>query len=172
MPDHIVDGLPPFPSKCKPKMAILGTLPSEESLKDPQGYYKGTRNQFWKIIFSIYDSLPDDITSISPCQKEEILRKNGIILWDVLKSGQREGSRDRSIKNAEANMFDKFMEENNNPIILFNGKTARNYASKKKIPELEKYLSDSRLFSSSSAYSRKCLGEKVDDWRLKFGRDS
>ena len=39
------------------KIIILGSMPGEESLKKNQ-YYGNPKNQFWKIIYTLYNNNP------------------------------------------------------------------------------------------------------------------
>jgi len=72
------------------KVLILGTMPGEISLQKQQ-YYANKQNQFWKIIYSLFNKDVED-----DYEKRKIfLLDHHIAIWDVLKSCDREGSRDR-----------------------------------------------------------------------------
>ena len=76
------------------KILILGSLPGEESLKQAQ-YYAHPRNAFWKIMFTVFNEAYSEDYSV----KCELLLKNHIALWDMVHSGNREGSLDSDIKD-------------------------------------------------------------------------
>ena len=62
----------------KSRILILGTMPSEESLRK-QERYGHKSNQFWKIIFTLFDKpLPD-----SYAEKNALLEENNIAIWDL-----------------------------------------------------------------------------------------
>lgn len=112
-----------FPPVARPdaRVLILGSMPSVESLR--QGFYYGhPRNAFWRIMAEIYGaSLPEDISA-----KTALLEENGIALWDVLHSCEREGSLDSAIRSVEPNDFAGLFEKCPGiGKILFNGGTAR-----------------------------------------------
>ena len=66
---------------------ILGTMPGIKSLELGQ-YYGHKQNNFWKLVFTIFkEDITDDYEA-----KKEILLKNNIALWDVLKYCDRVGS--------------------------------------------------------------------------------
>ena len=78
------------------RILVLGTMPSVESLK--QGfYYAHPRNAFWRILAEICGAaLPETVA-----EKKRLLLENGIALWDVLASCEREGSLDSAIREGE-----------------------------------------------------------------------
>ena len=58
-------------------------------------YYAHPRNAFWKIMFTVFN----EIYSEDYSAKCELLLKNHIALWDMVHSGNREGSLDSDIKD-------------------------------------------------------------------------
>ena len=107
---------------------ILGTMPGVTSLEKKE-YYAHPRNHFWKIIFTLLDSLPipenfDD--------KIKVLHKNNIGLWDVLQNCERKGSLDIHIKNQQENDFTTFLTQFSSiNKIVFNGKESHKFFYKK-----------------------------------------
>lgn len=89
-----------------PIVLILGTLPSDESIKSGQ-YYQNPTNRFWTIIHTLFGGLPND-------KSKEFLFNHKIALWDCLKYAQRKGSTDnRIVKGSEIpNDISKFLKEN------------------------------------------------------------
>ena len=103
------------------RVLVLGSMPSVESLR--QGFYYGhPRNAFWRILAEVCGApVPDGIP-----EKVALLEENGIALWDVLRSCEREGSLDSAIRDAEPNDFSGLFERCPGiGKILFNGSTAR-----------------------------------------------
>ncbi|MBU3206980.1 DNA-deoxyinosine glycosylase [Clostridium algidicarnis] len=96
----MIEGFDPIIDKnCE--ILILGTMPGKVSFKK-QEYYALKRNQFWKVIFSIFGEDMDDDNYES---KKALLLNNKIAIWDVLKSCDRENSSDSNIKNPVVNDF-------------------------------------------------------------------
>ena len=61
------------------RILILGTFPSQQSLKLQQ-YYAHPRNHFWKLMHSIYD-----INSQRPyTERAGLLLTKRVALWDVI----------------------------------------------------------------------------------------
>jgi len=107
-------------------MLILGTMPGEKSLA-LQEYYGNRGNQFWKILFTIFNKE----LSQNYDDKLSLLKQNHIALWDVLQYCEREGSLDSNIKNEVANNFEEFY--NDHPGItrvFFSSKNAAAYYDK------------------------------------------
>lgn len=143
------------------KILILGSIPGVESLKKQQ-YYGNIRNQFWRIIFSLYNyDVPTDYE-----QKTDFLLEKGIGLWDVISNCIREGSLDSNIKEAAVNDF-KWLFETYPDIkhVFFNGSKA--YETFKRKVGFENYpnMEFQRLPSTSPAYI-KSFEEKFNEWKI------
>lgn len=138
---------------------ILDTMPGEMSLKLNQ-YYGHGGNHFWKLIFSIFE----EPFTIDYGARRNILLKNRIALWDVLKACEREGSADSAIMEEESNNFESFFK--NHPgieLIAFNGKKAYDYFQSycKSKPRCATMI----LPSTSSANTWKTFDEKLTEWK-------
>ena len=110
------------------KILILGTMPGIASLTK-QEYYGNPRNHFWRIMYTLFDTLP---VSDSFEEKIQLLQKNKIGLWDVLENCERKGSLDIYIKNHKENDFEMlFKQYPTIHTIVFNGKESHKYFIKK-----------------------------------------
>lgn len=110
------------------KILILGTMPGIASLTK-QEYYGNPRNHFWRIMYTLFDTLP---VSDSFEEKIQLLQKNKIGLWDVLENCERKGSLDIHIKNHKENDFEMlFKQYPAINTIVFNGKESQKYFIKK-----------------------------------------
>ncbi len=108
------------------RVLVLGSMPGRISLKKKE-YYAHPRNDFWKIIFSLFGNEPPKGYQ----KKIEISLARGIGLWDVLKTCKRKGSLDTEIREGELNNFDEFFPSYPNlRAIVFNGKKAGNLFQK------------------------------------------
>jgi hypoxanthine-DNA glycosylase len=97
---------------------ILGSLPGEKSLAMNE-YYGHPRNRFWKIIAKFTNN--NFPTTYS--EKKELLLKNKIAVWDIVKQGDRKGSLDTAILNEMPNDIDVFIATHKKlKAIFFNGK--------------------------------------------------
>jgi hypoxanthine-DNA glycosylase len=107
---------------------ILGTIPGVASLMK-QEYYAHKRNHFWKIMYTLFSSLPISEIYI---EKIKLLQENRLGLWDVLENCERKGSLDVHIKNQKENDFQSlFKEFPHIQKIIFNGKESHRYFIKK-----------------------------------------
>ncbi|NLN03374.1 MAG: DNA-deoxyinosine glycosylase, partial [Clostridiaceae bacterium] len=80
------------------KVLILGTVPSTAS-RQYGFYYTHPQNRFWRVLSSILNcEFPDTIE-----KKIEMLLKNRIAVWDVVKETEIKGSCDNTIKNPKPN---------------------------------------------------------------------
>jgi hypoxanthine-DNA glycosylase len=137
---------------------ILGTMPGEQSLALQQ-YYGHARNNFWKIIFRLFER------EISTDYQERIklLKQNKIALWDVLEACERKGSLDSAIKMEVANDFKSFLKQHPDiKHIYFNGQKAAAFF-KKYVPISEGY-SFATLPSTSPANAGKTFEDKLKEW--------
>lgn len=141
------------------EILILGTMPSEESLRKQQ-YYGHKTNQFWRIIFALFNETFSDIYA----ERVNLLKRNKIALWDVLACCEGQGSADSDIKNEQPNNFEAFYKKYPNIRMVF-------FSSKKAAEYYKKYVgfSDNKIFdvlpSPSSANARMPLEQKVKEWR-------
>lgn len=101
------------------KILILGSLPSQKSRED--GFYYGhPKNRFWKLLALLTNSR----TPLDILQKTNLLQRNHVALWDVVKSCEILASKDESIINAEPNDIAGLLERTNIEKIFANGRKA------------------------------------------------
>jgi len=142
------------------KVLILGTMPGDRSIRTGE-YYANPTNQFWKIMFSIFNS---GMPVFSYNDKVELLLRNGVGLWDVLYKANRIGSIDSNIYNEEFNDFEQlFNDFLNIKAIIFNGKKSADYF--KKIGNTPKDKEYYILPSTSSANTNKPFDRKLKEWQ-------
>ena len=102
-----------------PKILILGTFPSQSSIKAKE-YYANPQNQFWPIIARIFNNGESFYYYQAGVR---CLLNNHIAVWDVYHSKDDTGdSRNENITNPEANDIAGFLAEH--PTIkrvVFNG---------------------------------------------------
>jgi len=92
--------------------------------------------------------------------KIKILIKNKIGLWDVIKSGYREGSLDSNIKDEEFNDFSNLRDLCPNlKLISFNGKKAGEYES-----VLKDLGFKTLILPSSSGANRRNNEKRIEEW--------
>jgi TDG/mug DNA glycosylase family protein len=143
------------------EILILGSLPSDISILKGE-YYANPQNQFWRIIFTIYNN---GVPVVEYKKKLDLLLKNKIGLWDVLTEAHRPGSLDSNIKQEVLNDFGGlFMEYPKIRLLTFNGDKAFNLYLKKRVGLPQKEMI--RLTSSSSANTRKNVLLKVKEWQI------
>ena len=88
---------------AKSKVLILGTFPSQSSLKKNQ-YYANATNLFWPLMHAVLENSDNEAsaklwnsTSSYKHKKLYVLRK-GVAVWDVLRTCERRTSADRDIR--------------------------------------------------------------------------
>ncbi|WP_434511716.1 DNA-deoxyinosine glycosylase [Desulfitobacterium sp. AusDCA] len=155
---------------------ILGSMPSEESLKR-QEYYANSRNQFWRIMEILFPAenieegseQSDNVQvneHISYPQKLEFVLRNQLALWDVIAACEREGSLDSNIKSPEPNDFaELFTQFPNIHCIAFNGQKAFDVYRRQVGLNLKKGLIYKALPSTSPAHTMS-LERKVEEWKI------
>lgn len=127
---------------------ILGTMPSAASLA--QAFYYGhPRNAFWPMMFEL---LGESYAS-APEQKQSLLVRHGIALWDVAASCERQGSLDSAIRHPVPNDIPGLLRQNPGiERILFNGSAAQTLF-RRLLPGAGEGLLCARLPSTSPAYT-------------------
>lgn len=141
------------------RILILGSMPGVESL-NLQQYYANPRNQFWKILYELFDSQ----ASLEYAERVSFIKRKQIAVWDVIENCYREGSLDSKIREEKVNDFSGlFKEYPNIKTVLFNGSKAyeiyRKWIGFGTIPN----LSFHQLTSSSPANTKK-YEEKLREW--------
>lgn len=138
---------------------ILGTMPGEESLTR-QEYYANPRNQFWRVMQSLY-GVPFDAPYAT---RIELLQQNQIALWDVLHSCERVGSLDSAIKNAIPNDFSGlFAQLPELKVIVFNGKKAAEWFERWVTADTSRY--QKLVMPSTSPAAAMAFEKKARAWR-------
>jgi hypoxanthine-DNA glycosylase len=143
------------------RVLVLGSMPGVQSLEQ-QKYYANPQNQFWRIIYSLFD------TPLDPDYHNRIafIKEKGIGLWDVLESCDREGSLDSNIRNEKANDFEHlFKTFSNIHCVLFNG--AKAYEAFRKGVGFDPFgfITFERLPSTSPANAQR-FEQKLSEWNI------
>ncbi|MGN0746535.1 MAG: DNA-deoxyinosine glycosylase, partial [Aristaeellaceae bacterium] len=74
---------------------ILGSFPSVRSREE--GFFYGhPRNRFWPMLAAIYH----EETPLTIPEKQSLILRHGLALWDVIASCRIEGSSDASVRDA------------------------------------------------------------------------
>jgi hypoxanthine-DNA glycosylase len=149
----------PIESK-ESRVLILGTMPGERSIQLNQ-YYGHKGNQFWKLMFDIFECPFTD----NYADRINLLTKNKIALWDVLSHCEREGSADSKIKNEIPNDFRLFYKLHPNiKHVFFASKGAEKLYNKhvKQFAEHNYHI----LPSPSGAHASKTYYAKLNEWKI------
>ena len=157
-----------FPPICQPdaRTLILGSMPSRESLAQ-QRYYAHPRNGFWPIVRSLFEFTDNDYR-----RNADQLTKNGVAVWDVLKTCFRSGSLDSDIDDSTIvpNNFQQFFARHPDiSRVFFNGAKAESVYLKHVLPGLvgaAAGLELQRLPSTSPAHASMSLEQKKNAWRV------
>jgi hypoxanthine-DNA glycosylase len=102
-------GLPPLVS-ADTRLLILGSFPGAASLARQQ-YYAHPQNQFWPIFQSIWPSMARLQSADSYEERSEWLLTQGVGVWDVYASCERQGSLDTAIRHAQVNDFSALVHQ-------------------------------------------------------------
>jgi hypoxanthine-DNA glycosylase len=160
-----VSGFPPVVGS-RPRVLILGSMPSVASLEHRQ-YYAHPRNAYWRIMGDLFDAGPE-----RPYRHRlEALKERGIALWDVLESCVRPGSLDSNIcdHTASTNDFGElFVRHPTIRHVFFNGGKAASVFRRDVLPELgDRFdLILGTLPSTSPAHASRTYAQKLRAWSM------
>ena len=144
------------------RVLILGTMPGAESLRKRE-YYANPRNQFWKVIYSIFDSELET----SYFERVSFIKEKRIALWDVIQCYDREGSSDSKITNVYANDFASLVTTYPNiKYLCFNGQKALKLFRKEVKLNTSSQVILETLPSSSPANAGMSVDTKIRKWAL------
>ena len=157
----IVEGFNPIIDH-NARILILGSMPSTESLRKNE-YYANPRNQLWRVIFSIFDS----VLETSYVAKTSFLKEKRIALWDVIKRCNREGSSDSKITEVCVNdLTSLLLTYPKVKHLCFNGQKAFNTFQKEVILNTPSQITLTMLPSSSPANARISVEAKIRKWSI------
>ena len=91
------DVMHPFPPVVGPesRILILGSFPSVRSREE--GFFYGhPRNRFWPMLAAICG----EETPLTIPEKQSLILRHGLALWDVIASCRIEGSSDATVRDA------------------------------------------------------------------------
>lgn len=113
---HFKNSFPPI-SHEGIKVLILGTLPGDRSLGTGE-YFAHPGNRFWKILSNITGSpFPKSYP-----EKLDLLHRNSIGVWNVLRQAERKGSLDHAIRNETPNDLSSFFTAHKElEVVAFDG---------------------------------------------------
>ena len=139
------------------RILILGSLPSDESIRKQQ-YYGNPVNDFWRLISEV---IGEDITALDYITRIGKLQEHKIGLWDVLFASEREGSMDSNIKDGEVNDFSNLKNiAPNLKLVCFNGKKAGGFEQ-----VFREYGIETKVLPSSSGANRRYSEKRIMEWQ-------
>lgn len=154
--ENFKEGLKPWVDEHS-EILILGSFPSDVSLRERAYYQNKSKNSFWKLIHGLFGEGPDS---------KEFLMKHHIALWDCLAAANREGSLDSNILGGERpNNIQQLLESHTSiRRIVINGKsTARDYFGRY-FSDLYNDIEIITVGSSSNTNSIE-FETKLEDWK-------
>ena len=155
--ENFKEGLEPWVDEHS-EILILGSLPSDVSLRERAYYQNKSKNSFWKLMHGLFGEGPDS---------KEFLMKHHIALWDCLAAANREGSLDSNILGGERpNNIQQLLESHPSiRRIVINGKsTARDYFDKY-FYDLHNSSIEIFIVTSSSNANAIEFEAKLEDWK-------
>lgn len=149
--------IPPLYSKNS-EILILGSFPSVKS-RENEFFYAHPQNRFWKVLSAVFNSpLPQNTD-----EKKELVLKNKLALFDVIKQCDIKGSGDSTIKNVIPNDLSPIIENSNIKHIFLNGKTAEKYYKRYIAPIID--IEFTTLPSTSPANAAYSLDRLIEEWK-------
>ena len=149
------------------KSLVLGSLPSQMSLRNQQ-YYGNPRNNFWQLMGALFAAGPE----LPYAERAARLTACGVAVWDVLQSSVRPGSLDSAIdqKTAVANDFASFFAGHPDiRLVCFNGQKAAQLFARLVATDLDPLYGKLRyetLPSTSPAHAAMSFGQKLERWSI------
>lgn len=155
--ENFKEGLEPWVDEHS-EILILGSFPSDVSLREQAYYQNKSNNSFWKLMHGLFGEGPDS---------KEFLMKHHIALWDCLAAVNRAGSLDSNISGGERpNNIPQLLESHPSiRRIVINGKSkARDYFDRY-FYDLHKSSIEIIIVESSSNTNSIEFETKLEDWK-------
>ncbi|MCR5041433.1 MAG: DNA-deoxyinosine glycosylase [Clostridia bacterium] len=153
----IVHPIPPV-YDADSSVLILGSFPSVKS-RETAFFYGHGQNRFWRVVAAVFgEKVPESVD-----EKKAMLLKNGIAVWDVIRSCEISGSADSSIRNVVPNDVGLILRASRVSRIFTNGKKADELY--RKYLEAETGVKAVCLPSTSPANAAWSLDRLTERWR-------
>lgn len=156
--EHIIHPLKPF-YRPDSEILILGSFPSVKT-RESGFFYGHPQNRFWKVLAELFaEAEPSNIP-----EKESLLVRHKIALYDVIKECDIRGSADSSIRNAKPTDLKFIIESTSIQTIFCNGQLSAKMFSRYQEPILKQEALV--LPSTSPANARWTLPKLVEAWSV------
>ena len=145
------------------RVLVLGSMPGIASLRAGR-YYAHPHNAFWPIMGELFGAGP----ALAYAKRIQLLRRNGLAVWDVMASCIREGSLDADIDGTSIvpNDFQGFFRAHPQVRhVFFNGSKAEE-CFRRYVRLADPGLSFTRLPSTSPAHASRTFAQKLAAWRV------
>lgn len=142
------------------EILILGSIPSIIS-RENNFYYGNDKNRFWKLISTVFN----EEYPVSNEEKESIILKNNLALFDVVKSCSIKNSSDSSISNVKINDISSIINNSSIKKIIFNGNKAYELYLKY---ESNKFQNIVCLPSTSPANAKYSFNKLFEIWKKEL----
>ncbi len=143
------------------RIIILGTLPSVKS-REQNFYYGHPQNRFWKVLAALTQSdVPQTIQ-----EKQALLLRSHIAVWDVVQECDIIGSSDASIKNVTPTDLKRILAVSDIKALFANGKTAAKFYDKFQKNSTGRQIIT--LPSTSPANAACSLEDLIVKWRAEL----
>lgn len=154
--ENFKEGLKPWVDEHS-EILILGSFPSDVSLREQAYYQNKSKNSFWKLMHGLFGEGPDS---------KKFLMKHHIALWDCLAVANREGSLDSNILGGERpNNIPQLLESHPSiRRIVINGKSKAKGYFDRYFSDLYSHI-DVIIVSSSSNTNSIGFETKLEEWK-------
>ena len=154
--ENYKEGLEPWVDEYS-EILILGSFPSDVSLRERAYYQNKSKNSFWKLMHGLFGEGPDS---------KKFLMKHHIALWDCLAAVNRAGSLDSNISGGERpNNIPQLLESHPSiRRIVINGKSKAKGYFDRYFSDLYSHI-DVIIVSSSSNTNSIGFETKLEEWK-------
>lgn len=155
--ENFKEGLEPWVDEHS-EILILGSFPSDVSLRERAYYQNKSYNSFWKLMHGLFGEGPDS---------KVFLMKHHIALWDCLAAANREGSLDSNISGGERpNNIPQLLETYPSiKRIVINGKSKAKGYFDRYFYDLHNSSIKIIIVTSSSNTNSIGFETKLEDWK-------
>ncbi len=141
------------------KTLILGTMPSPKS-RETNFYYNNPQNRFWRVLAAVFNEKVPQKNE----DKEALILRHNLALWDVLAECEIEGAKDATIANCVPNNIANLLTQAQINRIFCTGSKA--YELYVKYCEKQTGILAVKLPSTSPANAAKSLEDLVCAYKV------